>query len=158
MRLAALVLAGGCSFALVHGPKSGHSECTTSNVVPIIDTAFAAAAFALLVTTLVTSDSQLHDLFCDQYDASCSPNRAGIATLSAIVAGADGAGAYWGFTKTNECRNASSSTTPPTAPVPTGSDTTPVAPTAGSADSGSGSGSGSAVRSMPSAPVGVPLP
>jgi hypothetical protein len=146
----ALVMMCGCSFALVHGPKPAPApatDCTRSRVVPIIDTAVAGVAALFAIYAMAASSSQWHDVNCDVNDGSCTaPNQAFSAVAGSIIALADGAGAYWGYTRVEQCRRAQAAVPPVPPPV-----VTPPPPPPH--DTGEGSGD-----SPPIPPSGLPVP
>ena len=95
--LVALTPLAGCSFAFVHGPPANHErlpyfDCTTSNVLPVLDTVFAGIAVA--DTIGAASGSQ----------AFSSPK--GEALFFAGEAVLVGASAAYGYSKTSDCRKA----------------------------------------------------
>ena len=147
----ALVMMCGCSFALVHGPKPAPApptDCTRSRVVPIIDTAVAGVVALIAIYAMAASSSEWHDFNCDVNDSSCPvPNQSVTAVVGSIIAVADGAGAYWGFTRVEQCRRAQAAA-PTVPPPPVVTPPTPPTPPAGE-------GSGDA---PPIPPSGLPVP
>jgi hypothetical protein len=92
------ISASGCSLLFVNGPPQNHRTssffgCTSSNTIPIVDTAFAVGA--VLGAASVGSDG---------YSTS------GTRTTGAITYGAAAAllagSAVYGFSKTSACREA----------------------------------------------------
>ncbi|HEY0251586.1 MAG TPA: hypothetical protein VGC41_08665 [Kofleriaceae bacterium] len=148
-RSLALVLVCGCSFAFVRGPKptaTTRDDCTTSRIAPIADTVFTVLMALIAIGAATADDKTWHNDFCDEFDASCSApfGQATGAAIFGAAAVAGGAGMYWGYTKTGECRDKVAAPLPP-----------PI--TDQPQNSGSGSGSGSA-KELPLPPEGLPLP
>jgi hypothetical protein len=108
----ALVLGlGGCSFAFVHGPPAGHQQmrffdCSTSNVLPFVDTLLAAGAVGETLDATTGS-------------GAFNTSKAAIATF-AVEAAVFGASAVYGFKKTSDCRDAQTALLMRTPPVPAG--------------------------------------
>lgn len=103
MALAALAVAfGGCSFVFVHGPPHDHErlpffDCTTSNVLPILDALYAGAA----ATDAALAGSGNH-VFASSSTSSSTADTLVLAGEAALV----GASAIYGFSKTSDCRKA----------------------------------------------------
>jgi hypothetical protein len=146
-----------CSFALVHGPKPAPAppaDCTTSRTVPIIDGVFAGVLTIFAIYAAVSSESEYRSNFCNDYDSSCgAPDRVFTVATSLLLAAADGAGLYYGFTRVDACRKAQPAVEqrPPIAPTPNA----PVAAPRPATGSGSGSGAGS---DLPIPAAGLPVP
>jgi len=95
--LVALGWLSGCSFAFVHGPPPNHErlpsvDCTTSNVLPVLDAVFAGIAAADAVGA-ATGAPEFR-----------SPKSEAFAFAAEAVL--VGASAGYGFTKTSQCRQA----------------------------------------------------
>ncbi|HXU62523.1 MAG TPA: hypothetical protein VN962_12520 [Polyangia bacterium] len=87
----------GCSFAFVHGPPPNHErlpsvDCTTSNVLPVLDAVFAGLAVADAVGA-ATGAPEFR-----------SPKSEAFAFAAEAVL--VGASAGYGFSKTSQCRQA----------------------------------------------------
>jgi hypothetical protein len=116
MRLLAsiLVLAlTGCSFAFVSGPPENHAQlsyfdCTSSRVVPVLDTILTGLMIANVITFAAESDADLaKNQGCTLGESNCPvlSRKSGMLIDGAIgLAGA--AGMVYGFTKTGDCRRA----------------------------------------------------
>lgn len=102
------VAMAGCSFVFVSGPPANHRElptvdCSTSRVVPILDTVWTALMTLNLIGAASTDDAQ--------WDKNFEPNdppfsrKAGMVTY-AVAAAAGGAGMVYGYLKTGACRRA----------------------------------------------------
>src|SRR3569833_1190135 len=121
LALVACVAVCGCSFAFVHAPPpppAPQSDCTSSKVVPILDTV-AGSIFALFgVYAAAADDAEYRSNFCAQYDGSCSaPPRAVTVVTSLAIAAAWGASAYVGSKRGGECQRVLDATPTPT-PTP----------------------------------------
>ncbi len=93
-------MGSGCSFLFVHGPPKNHQQvqyfdCSTSNVMPVLDTIFGAAS-ALTVVGAASDSSQFSDL---------GSRKAAVAVYGAEAALFLGSAVY-GYTKTSDCRAA----------------------------------------------------
>ncbi len=98
--LLALTSLAGCSFAFVHGPPPNHEklsyfDCSSSNILPVLDALYAGVAVADTVAASVRAESP-------SSPASAKAEAAAFAAEAALV----GASAIYGFTKTSECRKA----------------------------------------------------
>lgn len=114
MRLLAGVLAvslvvpsAGCSFVFVDGPPKHHRElpafdCSTSRVVPVLDTAFAGFELVNFALAAAMSDQD----WTDVYKKSAPFSRHTGMAVYAVLAAAAGAGAYVGWTRVGACRDA----------------------------------------------------
>lgn len=109
MRRIVLVLAlvSGCSFVFVSGPPPQHEQlpyfsCTESRVAPVLDTIFAVLQGANFILATSSSDEQWADNFNGDppISRSASIPLYAVATLLAV------GGAYYGYTRTAECRDA----------------------------------------------------
>jgi len=101
------VLLGGCSFAFVNGPPPQHQQlpyfdCTSSRVAPVLDTIFTALQVLNVGLAVSDNDAEWEDRFGGDAPIARKPSIALYAGLAALGA----AGAYYGFTKTGECRDA----------------------------------------------------
>ncbi|HVY41304.1 MAG TPA: hypothetical protein VHM31_25385 [Polyangia bacterium] len=122
--LAGLCSMTSCSFLFVHGPPPDHErlaffDCSSSNVLPVLDAVYAGAAAADAVVAgfgsraLSTTSSARTDAFL-------------LAGEAAIV----GASAVYGFRKTSDCRKAQAAMLKRAATQPVGGPTfgAPAAP------------------------------
>jgi hypothetical protein len=106
---AALALTlGGCSFAFIHGPPANHRQmrffdCSTSNVLPFLDTVMAAGAVGETLDAVTGSPTT-------------TTSKTELATF-AVEAALLGASAVYGFTKTSDCRDAQAAMLARTPPV-----------------------------------------
>ncbi len=102
------VAMAGCSFVFVSGPPANHREvpsfeCSSSRVVPILDTVWTALMTLNLIGSASQSDAE--------WDKNFEPNdppfsrKAGMVTY-AVAAAAGAAGMVYGYTKTGACRSA----------------------------------------------------
>ena len=105
MQRIALVLAllSGCSFVFVSKPPPNHAqlshvECTSSRVVPILDIVWTALQTVNLLAAASMDDQE----FEDDYKVDRKLAMAAYATFAA----AGGAGIYYGWTRTSQCREA----------------------------------------------------
>jgi hypothetical protein len=97
---------------------------------------------------MAASTREWQDANCNIDDGSCEPpSQALFAVAGSIIAVADGAGAYWGYTRVDQCRRAQAAAPPAPPPVVT-PPPPPVPP-------GTGEGSGD---SPPIPPSGLPVP
>lgn len=101
--LCALALvSGGCSFAFVSGPPRHHEklpifDCTSSNLVPILDTIFTTLQAIRVGYALSRSD--------EDYEMTDQPlSRNADLTLGLIFGALGAAGMYYGYTNTSRCR------------------------------------------------------
>jgi hypothetical protein len=97
----------GCSFAFVKPPPANHQQlpmfdCTSGRLVPGLDVAWTVLQTLNLAIAASSSDAEWDDNFGG--DAPFSRGTA--IPLYAVLAGLGAAGAYYGFTKTAECRQA----------------------------------------------------
>ncbi len=120
-----------CSFPLVHGPKAGGSptDCTDGRLVPILDTVFAGVMAIAAVGIAVQSDSEWQQSQCDSSDPMCTPaiSQGEGALILAPLAILGAAGAYYGWTRTQACRDAKHATEVPPVAAPIVTDPAPVA-------------------------------
>ncbi|MEO8701455.1 MAG: hypothetical protein ABI867_15520, partial [Kofleriaceae bacterium] len=105
--LLSIVATSGCSLAFVSGPPKNHQQlpyfnCTTSNVVPILDTVFTVLELANLGLAASSTDAEWDDRFGG--DAPIS--RKGSIPLYAGLAAIGAAGMYVGYTRSSACRGA----------------------------------------------------
>ncbi|HSD86858.1 MAG TPA: hypothetical protein VLB44_05065 [Kofleriaceae bacterium] len=142
------LLGSGCSFAFVSGPPANHQrlayfDCTTSNVVPVLDTIWTALQTLNLLTAAASNDQKWNDTFNGK-----PPFSRGVAIpLYAVAAAAGGAGMWFGYTRVSACRSAKGElamranpgtapmpgTWPPPAAMPAASPPVPAAPPAAGA-------------------------
>lgn len=113
--------------------------------MPIIDAAVASVLVIFALSAALVSDREYNASFCNEDDGSCSPPGRGFTIGSSLlIAAADGAGAYYGFTRVQACRNANPDKPveapppvapvvkpPPPSPTGTGSGSDPPIPAAG---------------------------
>jgi hypothetical protein len=97
----------GCSFAFVTGPPPHHEElpafdCTESRVVPVLDTLFAALQIASFAAAAGTSDQQWSDTF----NGNPPFSRGAAVPLYIALAALGTFSAYYGYSKTGDCREA----------------------------------------------------
>ena len=97
----------GCSFAFVNGPPANHQQlpmfdCTTSRVVPGLDTLWSILQVANLA--LATSDSDAE--WDARFGGDPLLSRSTSIPVYAVLAAVGVAGMYYGFKKTGECRSA----------------------------------------------------
>ena len=102
------VALAGCSFVFVSGPPPRHRElpsfdCTTSRIVPILDTVWTGLMALNLLTTLAVNDAD--------WDKQFAPNDPPFSRTSgtvgyAVAAGVGAAGMVYGYLKTGACRRA----------------------------------------------------
>ena len=102
LRLGPLLLVGGCSFAFVRGPAE-EPDCTSSPVLPIVDSAIAATA--LTVATVAATAFARHES-----DGSVGADlRRDTNRDTAIVAASTGllytGSAIYGFHRIRACRS-----------------------------------------------------
>jgi hypothetical protein len=162
------LLGSGCSFAFVSGPPANHQklayfDCTSSNVVPVLDTIWTVLQTLNLVTAVAADDQKWNDTFNGK-----PPFSRGVAIpLYAVAAAAGGAGMWFGYTRVSECKSAKGElamranpgmgpmpgTWPPPAAMPAASPPVPATPPA--AGSGAPPAAGSAA---PAAPPATPPP
>jgi hypothetical protein len=93
---------GGCSFAFVNGPPPNHRTsaffgCTSSNGVPMLDTAAATVGLLDAVAFATGSGSDSN---------TTTGSRSGNAIAAGAVAAIFAASAAYGYKKTLECREA----------------------------------------------------
>ncbi|CAN5708386.1 hypothetical protein BH11MYX1_BH11MYX1_47610 [soil metagenome] len=113
----------GCSFGLGHGrqpPPALATDCTTSRLVPILDSAFTTVMVLSVVQALTTSDADWQKQLCDATDPMCTPalSQGGAALIFTPLALLGAAGMYYGFTRTTECRDARPRATEEPQPMP----------------------------------------
>ena len=118
--------------------------------MPIIDAAFAGVVALVAIYAMAASSREWHDFNCDVNDDACTvPNQSVTAVVGSIIAVADGAGAYWGFTRVEQCRRAQAAAPPVPPPPPVVTPPPPPTPP----DAGEGSGD-----APPIPPSGLPVP
>jgi hypothetical protein len=103
-----VLLAHACSFALVSGPPPNHRElpsfsCTTSRLGPILDAVWTALQVANFFTALHDTDQQWTDTF-PNHNPPFSRHTA--LPVYTVLAALGGAGMYYGFSRTGQCREA----------------------------------------------------
>jgi hypothetical protein len=125
LAVVATVALCGCSFVFVHGPKpppAPPSDCTSSQLVPILDGVATGVFAAFAIYSAVAGDADYRSNFCDQFDSACTaPDRGYTIATSLAVAAVTGVAAYIGRTRVNECQAASFApvlTPAPPAPAP----------------------------------------
>jgi hypothetical protein len=114
MRTIALTLAvtvTGCSFAFVSGPPAQYRQmpafsCSESRLVPVLDTVWTVLESANLILAVSKSDQGWSDTF----NGSPPFSRSTAIPLYAVLAALGGAGMYYGFSRTGECRDAKAET------------------------------------------------
>jgi hypothetical protein len=113
--IAALALmATGCSFVFTGSPPVNHRqlpyfECNSSRVTPALDTVLAAILAISAVGNGAQSDLEFDNRFDDtDGDGRGDPpfTRKTAVTIDVALLALAGASAYYGFTKTSECRAA----------------------------------------------------
>lgn len=97
----------GCSFAFVSGPPPHHEQlptfdCTESRVVPVLDTLFAALEVANSAVAAGTTDQQWSDTF----NGNPPISRGTAVPLYIALAVVGTFSAYYGYTRTGDCREA----------------------------------------------------
>lgn len=102
------VAMAGCSFVFVSGPPANHREvptfdCSSSRVVPILDTVWTALMTLNLIGAASSTDADWDKIF-EPKDPPFS-RKAGMVTY-AVAAAAGGAGMVYGYMKTGTCRRA----------------------------------------------------
>lgn len=110
MRTMVLVIGlvlGGCSFVFVSGPPPNHAqlptfECSSSRVVPALDTAWTVLQTLNLIVAASESDGDWSNTFGGNPPFS----RGTAIPLYAVAALLGAGGMYYGFTKTGDCRRA----------------------------------------------------
>lgn len=110
MRTIALTLAvsvTGCSFAFVSGPPAQYRqmpafECTESRLVPVLDTVWTVLQTGNLILSATRSDQQWND----QFNGNPPFSRSASIPIYAVLAALGGAGMYFGYSRTSECRDA----------------------------------------------------
>ena len=135
MRTIALTLAvsvTGCSFAFVSGPPAQYRqmpafECTESRLVPGLDTVWTVLQTANLILSATRTDDQWNA----QFNGNPPFSRSASIPIYAVLAALGGAGMYFGFSRTAECRDAKAETMSrsmqPIAPAPQGTWPPPAA-------------------------------
>lgn len=98
----------GCSFAFVSGPPAAHRqmpyfECSSSRAAPILDTIWTVLQLGNLAVLASQSDAEFEDNFAPNDPPFSRKTNMG---LNAAFAALGAAGAYYGYTKTSECRAA----------------------------------------------------
>jgi hypothetical protein len=98
--IVALSLSPGCSFVFVKGPPADQRgpqvECTTGPAWPIVDTALSAGSAVVGMREIMRKD-------VDAYAEGFRRLGVGLAIVGALAwAGS----AYYGFTRTADCREA----------------------------------------------------
>jgi len=110
MRTIALTLAvsvTGCSFALVSGPPAQHRQmpafdCTESRLGPVLDTVWTVLQTGNLILSATRTDQQWND----QFGGNPPFSRSASIPIYAVLAALGGAGMYFGYSRTSECREA----------------------------------------------------
>ena len=110
MRTIALALAvsvTGCSFAFVSGPPAQYRqmpafECTESRLVPALDTVWTALQTGNFILSAARTDQSWNN----QFNGNPPFSRTASLPIYAVLAALGGAGMYFGFTRTSECREA----------------------------------------------------
>jgi hypothetical protein len=110
MRTIALTLAvsvTGCSFALVSGPPAQYRqlpafECTESRLGPVLDTVWTVLQTGNLILSAARSD----DSWNTQFNGNPPFSRSASIPIYAVLAALGGAGMYFGYSRTGECREA----------------------------------------------------
>ncbi|HEX8108568.1 MAG TPA: hypothetical protein VF516_12630, partial [Kofleriaceae bacterium] len=97
----------GCSLAFVNGPPPQHEQlpafdCTESRVAPVLDTLFAALQVANFAVAAGSTDQQWSDTF----NGHPPINRGPAIPLYAALAALGTVSAYYGYSKTGDCREA----------------------------------------------------
>jgi hypothetical protein len=150
--IAALVIVlQACSFVFVSGPPVNHQQlpmfdCTSSKLVPVLDTVFSVLEVLNLGLAIGEDDQGWHDVFCKAGDTSCSPplSRGAAIPFYALLAAAGAGGMYYGYTRVSQCQEAKTAltlrmTTNPqinTWPPPAPGTAPPAAPAPGTAPPG----------------------
>src|SRR5689334_2312647 len=110
-RLVAVILVtqliGGCSFVFVSGPPANHRqlpvvECTTSRFAPVLDTVWTILQTLNFLGAASSSEQEWNDAF--NGDPPLKHSTA--IPLYGALAALGGAGMYYGFSRTGECRAA----------------------------------------------------
>jgi hypothetical protein len=105
----AVALAGGaagCSFAFTSGPPSNHAQlppgyfdCSTSNIVPVLDTLFTVIQVIRVGAAMSATD--------EEYEANDAPfSRQTDISLGVALGLLGAAGAYTGYKRVSECKSA----------------------------------------------------
>jgi hypothetical protein len=110
MRLLAAALAisvTGCSFVFVDGPPREHAkmptfDCSTSTVVPILDSLFGGLELANFIYTATRTQQDWNDIYKGQEPFS---RHEGLAIYGALTA-VSGLAAWYGFSRVSQCREA----------------------------------------------------
>src|SRR5450432_1275565 len=110
MRTIALTLAvtvTGCSFAFVSGPPAQYRQmpafsCTESRLVPVLDTVWTVLQTGNLILAASKSDQGWSDTF----NGNPPFSRSTAIPIYAVLAALGGAGMYYGYSRTAECRDA----------------------------------------------------
>jgi hypothetical protein len=97
----------GCSFAFVNGPPPHHEQlpafdCTESRVAPVLDTLFAVLQVANFALAAGSTDQQ----WSDDFNGKPPFNRGPAVPLYAALAAVGTVSAYYGYSKTGDCREA----------------------------------------------------
>jgi hypothetical protein len=100
----------GCSFALVSGPPANNEQlpyfdCTESRVGPVLDTIWTLLQIGNIGVSISDSDDEWDKMFSDNDPPFSRSTAIGVY---AVLAALGGAGMYYGFTNTSECRAAKS--------------------------------------------------
>jgi hypothetical protein len=96
------LLPAGCSFAFVDGPPTIHKqlpyfECTSSNVLPTVDTALGVIYGLAAVGTLVDGASSSSSSYSDNKGDAMLAGAAGLVLVASGI---------YGYQKTSSCREA----------------------------------------------------
>jgi len=100
---------GGCSFALVSGPPSNHRElpvfeCTQSRVAPVLDTIWTALMVLNFVSVVGQSDAEWDAT--EGFNGDPPFSRKTALGMYTVFAALGGAGMYYGYSTTSECKRA----------------------------------------------------
>jgi hypothetical protein len=97
----------GCSFAFVSGPPPHHEQlpafdCTESRFAPVLDTLFAALEVINFAVAAGSTDQQ----WSDDFNGNPPISRGTAVPLYVALAALGTFSAYYGYSKTGDCREA----------------------------------------------------